>query len=545
VSFLKSPDLLAGLAVAAVEIPTALAYAELAGFAPVVGLYASILPLIAYAVFGTSRQLILGPDAATCAIVAAALAPSLAASDPSRHLELSIILSLVVGSLCVVGGLLRLGALANFLSFPVLVGFLNGMGLTIISGQLGKFCGFSVRTDTGFFLRIADFVSKLGQTHFPTLIVATLTLVLIYLVGKLAPRLPAPLVGVCGGIAMMMVLDSEKWHVARLGTVPAGFPWPRLTSSFFVDALELVPDAAGIALISFCSTMVTAKGFAVRNGYEVDANREFIALGIANVASGLSSGFVIAGADSRTAINDLSGGRSQLSGVLAAIVMALVLMLLTAPLAYIPYASLGAVLILAGASLFDLQVLKRIWSVSRVEFALSVLATLGVATIGVLPGIVLTIVLSLMLLLSRASRPHDAILGRIPGQEGLTDISEDSQAQTISGLVIYRFDASLLFFNADYFKSRVREVTGQTNEALHFFIFDMESVNGIDVTGLDALEDTRSELAARGIAFAVARVKAEVRDAMVRSGSWARIGAPNVHPSVRSAVRAALNGLDR
>jgi MFS superfamily sulfate permease-like transporter len=317
-----------------------------------------------------------------------------------------------------------------------------------------------------------------------------------------------------------------------------------LTSNFFSDALELFPDAAGIALISFCSTMLTAKGFAVRNGYEVDANREFVALGIANVASGLSSGFVIAGADSRTAINDLSGGRSQLSGVLAAIVMALVLMLLTAPLAYIPYASLGAVLILAGASLFDLQVLKRIWSVSRVEFALSVLTTLGVATIGVLPGIVLTIVLSLMLLLSRASRPHDAILGRIPGQEGLTDISEDSQAQTISGLVIYRFDASLLFFNADYFKSRVREVTAQTNEALHFFIFDMESVNGIDITGLDALEDTRSELAARGIAFAVARVKAEVRDAMMRSGSWARIGEPNFHPSVRSAVRAALNQLN-
>lgn len=545
VPFLKSPDPLAGLAVAAVEIPTALAYAELAGFSPVVGLYASILPLIAYAIFGSSRQLIVGPDAATCAIVAAALTPRLAAGDPSRHLELSIVLSLLVGFLCVVGGLLRLGALANFLSRPVLVGFLNGMGLTIISGQLGRFCGFSVRTDTGFFLRIADFVSKVGQTHFPTLIVASLTLVLIYLAGKLAPRLPAPLVGVCGGIAMMLVLDSEKWHVARLGTVPGGFLWPHLTSSFFSDALEMVPDAAGIALISFCSSMATAKSFAVRNGYEVDANREFIALGIANVASGLSSGFVIAGADSRTAINDLSGGRSQLSGVSAAIVMALVLMLLTAPLAYIPYASLGAVLILAGASLFDLQVLKRIWSISRVEFALSVLATLGVATIGVLPGIILTIVLSLILLLSRASRPHDATLGRVPGQEGLTDLGEDSQAQTIAGLVIYRFDASLLFFNADYFKSRVREVTAQTNEALHFFIFDMESVNGIDITGLDALEDMRSELAARGIAFAVARVKAEVRDAMMRSGSWARIGAPNFHPSVRSAVRAALNKLNR
>jgi high affinity sulfate transporter 1 len=540
---LKNPDLLAGIAIAAVEIPTALAYAELAGFPPVVGLYSSILPLIAYAMFGSSRQLIVGPDAATCAIVAAALMP-LATGDPSRHLELSITLSLVVGILCVVGGLLRLGAVANFLSHPVLIGFLNGMGLTIVSGQLGKLCGLSVRTDTGFFLRIADFVSKIGQTHFPTLIVATLTLVLIYLVGRLAPRMPGPLVGVCGGIAMMMLLDAEKWQVARLGSVPAGFLWPHLTTNFFSEALALVPQAAGIALICFCSSMITAKSFAVRNGYEVDANREFIALGIANVASGLSSGFVIAGADSRTAINDLSGGRSQLSGVLAAIVIALVLIFFTALLAYIPDASLGAVLILAGASLFDFQALKRIWGISRVEFAISVLATLGVATIGVLPGLALTVVLSLMLLLSRASRPYDAILGQVPGQDGLTDMSADPQAQTISGLVVYRFDAALLFFNSDYFKSRVRDVTSPTNQPIRFFIFDMESVNGMDMTGLDALEDARSELASRGIAFAVARVKAEVRDAMVRSGCWARIGASNFHPSVRSAVRAAVNELN-
>jgi high affinity sulfate transporter 1 len=540
--FLKSSEFLAGLAIAAVEIPTALAYAGLAGFPPVIGLYSSILPLIAYAMFGSSRQLVVGPDAATCAIVAAAL--PMAAGDPGRHLSLSITLCLVVGILCVAGGLLRLGAVANLLSRPVLVGFLNGMALTIVSGQLGKVCGLSVRTDTGFFLRIADFLSKLGQTHLPTLIVAILTLLLIYLVGKLAPRVPAPLVGVCGGIAMMMLLDAEKWEVARLGAVPAGFVWPRLTASFFPDALGLVPDAAGIALICFCSSMITAKSFAVRNGYDVDANREFIALGIANVASGLSSGFVIAGADSRTAINDLSGGRTQFSGVLAAIVMALVLILFTAPLAYIPNASLGAVLLLAGASLFDFQNLKRIWSISRVEFALSVLATLGVATVGVLPGIALTVALSLLLLLSRASHPYDTILGQIPGQDGLTDISEDSQAQTISGLVVYRFDAALLFFNADYFKSRVRAVTAQTRQPLRFFIFDMESVNAIDITGLDALEDTRSELTSRGVAFGVARVKVEVRDAMVRSGCWARVGASNFHPSVRSAVQAALDQLN-
>ena len=540
-SSIKSTDLLAGLAIAAVEIPTALAYAELAGFPPVVGLYASILPLVAYALFGSSPQLIVGPDAATCALVAASLAP-VAMGNPLRHIELSITLSVVVGSLCVVGGLLRLGGLANFLSRPILVGFLNGMGLVIISGQLGKLFGLHVRTDTGFFLRIADFVSKIGQTHFPTLIVGTLTLVLIYLFGRLAPRVPGPLVGVCGGIAMMMLLDAEKWPVSTMGAVPAGFPLPRFHADFVSDAARLLPDAVGIALICFCSSMITAKSFAVRNGYEVQADREFIALGIANIASGLSSGFPIAGADSRTAINDLTGGRSQASGLTAAIVMALVLAACTAPLAYIPNASLGAVLVLAGFSLFDFQTFRRIWGISRAEFILSAIATLGVATIGVLPGIALAIALSVVLLLVRASNPHDAILGQVPGVDGFTDISEYAGAQTIPGLLIYRFDAALLFFNADYFKQRVRQALAKPAQPVRRFIFDVEAISVIDITGLEALEEARSELASKGISFVVARAKAELREHLVRAGSWERIGAENFHPSVRSAVQFALNG---
>jgi high affinity sulfate transporter 1 len=537
---IKSTDLLAGLAIAAVEIPTALAYAELAGFPPVAGLYASILPLVAYALFGSSPQLIVGPDAATCALVAASLAP-VAMGNPLRHLELSIALSVVVGSFCVVGGLLRLGGLANFLSRPILVGFLNGMGLVIISGQLGKLFGLHVRTDTGFFLRIADFVSKIGQTHFPTLIVGILTLVLIYLVGRVAPRVPGPLVGVCGGIAMMVLLDSEKWPVARMGAVPAGFSLPHFHSGFFSDAAQILPDAVGIALISFCSSMITAKSFAVRNGYEVQADREFIALGIANIASGLSSGFPIAGADSRTAINDLTGGRSQASGLTAAIIMAVVLVACTAPLAYIPNASLGAVLVLAGVSLFDIRTLRRIWAISRAEFVLSAVATLGVATIGVLPGIALAIALSVALLLVRASSPYDAILGQVPGVDGFADISEYAGAQTIPGVLIYRFDAALLFFNADYFKQRVRQAVARSGEPVRLFIFDMEAISVIDITGLDALEDVRSELASKGTNFVVARAKAELREHLVRAGSWDRIGAENFHPSVRSAVRFALN----
>ena len=536
----RSTDLLAGVAVAAVEIPTALAYAELAGFLPVIGLYASILPLIVYAVVGSSPQLIVGPDAATCALVAATL-ESLANGNPQHYLDLSITLSILVGTLCVVGGLLRLGAIANFLSRPVLVGFLNGMALTIISGQLGKLCGFAVRTDTGFFLRIADFVSKLPRTHLPTLIVGVVTLVLIYVMGKLVPRLPSALVGVCGGIAMMTVLDSEKWAVATLGTVPSGFLWPHLPASFLSDAVSLLPEAAAISLICFCSSMVAAKSFAVRNGYEVVADREFIALGLANVASGLSSGFAIAGTDSRTAINDATGGRSQVSGLTAALVMALVLTVCTGPLSYIPTASLGAVLVLAGASLFDFQTVWKIRDISRSEFALSIIATLGVATIGVLPGIALSVMLSLILLIRRASSPYDAILGQVPGVDGFTDISEYPDAQTIPGLLVYRFDAALIFFNADYFKRRVRDVVTLSDHSLRVFVFDMEAINVVDMAGLDAIEEIRSDLAAKGIAFTVARAKNEIRDKLMRSGLWERIGATNFYPSVRSAVQAGSN----
>ncbi len=540
---IQGADLLAGVAVAAVEIPTALAYAELAGFPPVVGLYASILPLIPYAFVGSSPQLIVGPDAATCALVAAALEP-LANGNPLHYLNLSVTLSILVGTLCIIGGLLRLGAIANFLSRPVLIGFLNGMALTIVSGQLGKLCGFAVRTDSGFFLRITDFASKLPQTHFPTVIVGTATLALIFVMGKIAPRLPGPLVGVCGGIAMMAVLDSQRWGITTLGTVPVGFLWPHFAASFISDVAHLLPDAAAIALICFCGSMASAKSFAVKNGYEIEPDRELVALGLANVTSGLSSGFPIAGTDSRTAINDITGGKSQVSGLTAAFVMGSILTLFTDPLAYIPTASLGAVLVLAGASLFDFRSVWKMRDISQSEFALSIIATLGVATIGVLPGIALAVMLSLILLIRRASSPYDAILGQVPEVDGFMDMSEYPNAEAIPGLLIYRFDAALLFFNADYFKRRVHEVVTSSDSHLRLFVFDMEAINVIDMTGLEALEEIRSTLASKGIAFAVARAKAQIRDKLNRAGYSERIGAANFYTSVRSAVEFGSDQLN-
>ena len=534
---ISSSDIFAGTAVAAIEIPTALAYAQLAGFAPVVGLYASIFPLIAYAAVGSSRQLIVGPDAATCAMVAAALVDS-AGGDPVRYLNLSITLSLVVGGLCIIGGILRLGALANLLSRPILVGFLNGIALTIVTSQFGKICGISVRTDTGLFLRLGDFASKLNGIHLPTFLVGIATLLSILLMARFSRIVPGALVGVAAGITMMTTLHLKTWAVASVGSVPAGLPWPHFPPNFWAEAIRLLPDASGIALICFCSSMPTAKSFALRNGYEVDANRELLAIGAANLASGMSQGFAVAGADSRTAVNVQAGGRSQVSGIIAAIVMGLLLAFGTGPLESIPVASLGAILILAGAGLCDFRTLRRIYDTNRWEFLLSAVATLGVATVGVLPGVVLAVALSIILLLVRASTPYDAVLGQVPGLDGLADMSEFSDARAIPGILVYRFDAALLFFNSEYFKRRVRENLARSQPPPQHFIFDMEAVNSIDVTGIESLEEVRSELTGRGIDLTIARAKLKVRNCLSRAGLLERIGVENFHESVRTAVRA-------
>ena len=473
-------------------------------------------------------------------MVAAALGPIAVGGSP-RYADLSITLSIMVSFICLAAGLLRLGAVANFLSRPILVGFLNGIGLTIVSSQLGKLCGFAVRTDTGFFLRMIDFGSKIGETRFPTLIVGIATLLLMLLTKRYAPRIPGPLVGVSCGAAIMLFLKPEHWELSTLGGVPAGLPWPHLPSVSWTDVSLMFSDAGSIALVCFCSSMLTAKTFAVRNGYELNSNRELVALAVANSASALSKGFVVTGADSRTAINEQAGGRTQLSGVAAAVIIAIFLAFGARSLEYVPTASIGAILVLAGVALFDIQALRNIINISRSEFALSLLATLGVATIGVLSGVALAVILSLLLLLRRASSPYDAILGQVPGLDGFTDVSESAEPRTVPGILIYRFDAALLFFNADYLKRRVRQVLKQSESTPLYFVFDMEAVNSIDVTGLEALEEIRSELKHKDIGLVIARAKRVVSERLDRAGFSERLGAANFYSSIRSAVQGCLS----
>ena len=531
-------DLVAGLSVAAVALPIGIAYAQLAGFPPVVGIYSAILPPVAYALFGSSRQLIVNPDAAACAIVAATVAP-LAAGDPSRYLDLSITLTFLTGVLCVAGGIAGLGVIADFLSRPILTGYLNGIALSIIVGQLGTLFGFEVPSG-GFFRTLAAVVSRLGETNAATFLVGLLLFVLLRVLKHRSPKMPAPLIAAALGIIMVYALGLEQQGVAVVDAVPAGFPVPRIPPVGTSELWPLIVGACGIVLVSFCSMMTTARGFAAKNGYAIDVNQDMIALGVSDLASGFSRGFVVSGADSRTAVADSAGGKTQLTALVAAATMAVVLLFLTRPIAYLPTAALAAILVSSALGLFDVASLQRYYRISRSEFWLSVIAMLGVMTVGVLPGVLIAVGLALLKLLRLASRPHDVVLGLVQEKDDVYSAVEEEGGRTIPGLIIYRFDSSLLFFNADHFKDRVRAIIRNANTKPKWFLFDVESVPVLDITGADALEELRAELAGLGVVLAIARAKGLFRVMLDRSGVTEKIGRQHIFPTVHAGAQAFL-----
>ena len=532
-------DVLAGVSVAAVAIPIAIAYSKLAGVPPVYGLYASLLPLVAYAIMGSSRQLIIAPDAATCAIVFAVVAP-LAGQDLARYILLTSTLAILAGVICIVAGFARLGFLTSFLARPILTGYLNGIALCIISGQLGTLFGFTL-APAGFFRLLWQFVSKLGETHVPTLVLGLAMLAVLILLSRLAPKLPGPLAAVTLGIAASAAFGFANHGIRILGAIPARLPFPTLPIPAAGDWQPLAAGAAGLALISYNSAMVTAKGFAAKNRYDIDPNQEFIALGVANVGSGILGGYAVSGADSRTAMNDSMGGKSQVVGLVAAVVMALTLVFFTRPLGWLPVVVLSAVLIKAAMGLFDWKALLELRRVSPQEFRLCLITLLGVITVGVLPGVVVAVAMAMLQVLVRSARPHDARLGRIPGTREYGDLATHSDAQTVPGLVLYRFDMSLVFFNADHFKARVRAVVAEAPKPIRHFVLDAETMPYVDVTGAAILDQVRSDLEAEGLGLAVAGAKSPVRGMLDRTGFIARLGPGRVFPTVDAAV-AALSG---
>ena len=528
-------DLQAGLSVAAIQIPIAIAYAQIVGLPPQYGLYACVLPMMVYALIGSSRQLMVGPDAATCAMIAGAVAP-LAMGDPQRIAELSVIVTVLVGVMLIAAGLARAGFIASFFSRPILIGYLNGIGLSLIAGQLSKVVGFKIEGD-GFILSLINFFQRLGEIHWITLFIGLAALGLLIWLPRRFPRLPAALTVVALFMLLVGLFGLDRFGVAILGPVPAGIPqlaWPH---SNLAEMKSLLRDALGIATVSFCSAMLTARSFAARHGYAINANHEFVALGVSNLAAGVSQGFAISGADSRTAVNDMVGGKSQLVGIVAALVIALILLFFTAPMAWIPQAALGAVLLMAGWGLIDIKSLGLIRRLSRFEFWLCLLTTAGVLGLGVLPGIVFAVTLAILRLLYSIYQPTDAVLGWLPGTEGQVDIRKFKDARTVPGLVVYRFDDAILFFNADYFKMRLLDAVQREPEP-KAVLFDAEAVSTIDVSGIAALREVRDTLKAQGIELGIARARGNFLRMLVRSGLAREMDNHLLYGSVRAGIRA-------
>lgn len=533
-----SADLRAGLSVAAVAIPIGIAYAGLAGVPPVVGIYSCVLAPIAYALFGSSRQLIVNPDAAACAIVAATTAP-LAAGDLARYADLSITLTLFTGLLCIAAGIARLGVIANFLSRPILVGYLNGIAISIIVGQLGRLAGINVPS-AGVFRTIGNLWIHIREAHSTTVLLGLALVTSLILIKQFTPRIPGPLVAAVAAIGLVYMLGLSNGGVQIIGAIPSGLPAPRIPSVEISDLGPLVLGASTIVLVSFCSMMTTARGFATKNGYQIDANRDLIALGVCDLASGLSRGFVVSGADSRTAVADSAGGKTQMTSVFASIAIALVLLFLTAPLAYLPSTALASILIASSISLFDLKSLRRYYRISKPEFRHALVAMLGVMTMGVLMGVLVAVGLAMLKLLILASKPHDAVLGAVPGKDEFANIAEDPAAQPVPGVIVFRFGSSLLFFNADHFANRVRQVVGEANNKPDVFVLDAEAMPILDTTGADVLASLRDDLLKQDINLSIARPKGLFRMMLDRTGVADEIGRDRLFPSVRSAVAAAF-----
>jgi high affinity sulfate transporter 1 len=530
-------DLTAGVSVAAVALPTAIAYAEIIGLEPVVGLYAAIPALLAYAFFGTSRHLIVNPDAATCAMIGATLAP-LAAGNADILLSLSVGLAILTGLFCLVGSFFRLGFLADFLSRPILIGFLNGVAISIFLGQIGKLFGFPMKSH-GIIPCFLEFVEKVPVTHLPTLAVGLLTIVVMLLSKKLLPRWPSPLLGVAAAVLLVKVMGPGAAGMSIVGEVPAGLPrfhWPTIDPQFIQP---LFGGALGVTLVSFCNAMVVARCFAEKNDYEVDADRELRALGACQIAAGLCQGFAVSGTESRTAMNHAMGGKSQLAGLVAAAAMAAVLLFLTGPLKYLPTAALGGILILAAIGLFDVAALRQLWHVSRTEFGIAMVAMLGVVGLGVLEGILIAVVLALILLLNRSARPPDALLGRVPEMKGFHNLAHHTDARATSGLLLYRFGAGIVFYNAAYFKKRVLELAALQTD-LKWVIIDGSTINTIDSTGAETFKALARDLARQGVRLGLASVRTETRSMLERTGVLAALEADSVYPTLKSAMNAFL-----
>ncbi|MDJ0589077.1 MAG: solute carrier family 26 protein [Pleurocapsa sp. MO_226.B13] len=529
-------DVLAGLTVAAYLIPQCMAYGELAGVEPVAGLWAILPPMIIYALFGSSPQLSIGPESSTAVMTAVAIAP-LAAARSDAYISLAALLAIVMGLVCIVGYFARLGFLADLLSKPILIGYMAGIALIMIGGQLGKIGKIEIEADT-FFAQVGEFIGKLELAHAPTLILSILVLIFLFAFQRRFPNLPIPLIAVLLSTAAVAIFNLDARGVAIVGEIPAGLPHFALPQVSIQDLSSLVASAVGISLVGYSDNVLTARVFANRNNYKIDANQELLALGVANFGNGLMQGFPISSSGSRTVIGDSVGSKSQLFSLVAMIAVIFVLLFLRPVLALFPKAALGAIVIYAATKLIEVSEFMRLYKFRRSEFIIAIITTIAVLATDILVGVGIAVSLSVIELFSRVARPHDAVLGTVPSLAGFHDIDDWEGATTVPGLVIYRYDAPLCFANAENFKQRSLEAIEAEQVPVEWLILNMEANVEIDITAIDMLFELRDELAAQNITFAMARVKQDLYLELKRAGFIEHISPKHIYPTLRRAIAA-------
>jgi high affinity sulfate transporter 1 len=526
-------DLVAGVVLAAILVPQGMAYAELAGLPAVTGLYTTIACLVGYAVFGPSRVLVLGPDSSISPLILAAITPLLVTGDPATAVALAGMLAVFVGLTEIGLGLGKLGFVADLLSKEVQVGYMNGLAITIIVGQLPKLFGFSTQADS-FLKEVRVFFENLDQTNTTTLLVGVAVLAVLLLLPRITTRLPAVLVAVVGATVVSAAFGLAESGVATVGALPQGVPTPTIPWTNASDVGPLLIAAVGITLVSLTDTIATATSFAARRGEEVEPNQEMIGMGAANIAAGLFQGFAVSTSGSRTAVAEQSGAKSQVTGLVGAGLVAMLLLFLNSLLADLPQSALAAVVIVAALSLMDLAIVRRYLRVRKSALAVSLVATAGVMLLGVLQGIVVAVVLAILLFFRRNWWPHGAVLGKLAGDEGWHDLDTHPGAEQIQGIVVYRWEAPLFFANAGSFRQQIRKLVREYQP--QWVVLQCEAVTDVDVTAAEMLEQLDNELNASGVHLAFAEMRRRLQELTLRYGLLETLDREHFYPTLEAAL---------
>jgi len=526
-------DVLAGVTVAAYLVPQVMAYATVAGLPPVVGLWAALAPLAVYALLGSSRQLSVGPESTTALMTATALAP-LALGDPVRYAAMAAALALLFGAMCFLAGMARIGFLADLLSRPVLVGYMTGVALIMIGDQLQRATGVPVRGQV-FFVQVGSFARGLSQVKPAVLAVSLSVLAFLLLLRWRWPRLPGPLLAAL--LATAAVAALHPGGVSLVGPVPARLPPLGLPTLDPGVLRELLLPAFTVLIVGFSDDVVTARSFAGRDE-KIVANRELLALGLANVGASLVRGFPVSSSGTRTAIAITAGRKTQAYSLATAASVLIVLLVARPVLSRFPTAALGGIVIFAALHLIDVQAFRRLLAFRRTELGIAVAAGLGVLAFDILYGVLVAIALSVADLLVRVARPHDAIQGTVPGLAGMHDVDDYPDAQTIPGLVVYRYDAPLCFANAEDFRRRALTAADRGSGPLRWFVLNVEANVEVDFTALEAVDALREDITERGAVFALARVKQDLLARLEAFGLAGKIGTELLFPTLPVAVQA-------